>query len=103
MSKPFTASVSHRLGKEEAARRLQSGLSGVRERFGQHFNVLEERWTDEHLDFHIAVLGQDARGTVDVDDEAVHLSVELPFLLNMMANKAKGMLKQQATLMLEKK
>lgn len=103
MSKPFTASVSHRLGKEEATRRLQSGLTGVRARFGQHFSVLEERWTGEHLDFHIAVLGQDARGTLDVDEEAVHLCVELPFLLNMLANKGRDMLKQQATLMLEKK
>ncbi len=103
MSKPFTASVSHRLGQEEATRRLQSGLSTVRERFGQHITLVEETWTGNHLDFHIAVLGQNARGTVNVADDAVHLTVELPFLLNVMANKVKGLIHKQTTLMLEKK
>lgn len=103
MAQPFTASVPHKLGKEEATRRLQSGLSTVREKFGQHVQVLEESWTDAHLDFRVAVLGQHANGTLDVADDAVHLAVELPFMLSLIANKAKDVVQKQAKLMLEKK
>lgn len=103
MAQPFTASVPHKLGQEEATRRLQKGLTAVREKFGQHVEIIEEKWTDAHLDFRVAVMGQHATGTLDVADEAVHLAVELPFVLSLIANKAKDMVQKQATLMLEKK
>ena len=103
MAQPFTASVPHKLGTAEATRRLQGGLSTVREKFGQHVEILEERWTDAHLDFRVAVMGQHASGTVDVADDAVHLAVELPFILSLIANKAKDVVQKQAKLMLEKK
>ncbi len=103
MSQPFTASVPHKLGRTEATRRLQSGLATTREKFGQHVQILDETWTDSHLDFRVAVLGKHAQGTVDVAEDAVHLSVELPFFLSMLANKAKELVQKQARLMLEKK
>ncbi|MFG1292957.1 polyhydroxyalkanoic acid system family protein [Xanthobacter versatilis] len=103
MVQPFTASIPHRLGKAEATRRLQVGLTTVRSRFGRHITILQEVWTGEHLDFHIAALGQTASGTLDVTDEAVQLSVELPFLLDLLARKAQDLIKKQGRLMLEKK
>ncbi|QRG08003.1 polyhydroxyalkanoic acid system family protein [Xanthobacter dioxanivorans] len=103
MGQPFTASIPHRLGQAEAVRRLQVGLTTVRDRFGRHITLLEEVWTGAHLDFRIAALTQTANGTLDVTDDAVHLSVELPFLLDLLARKAQGLIKKQGTLMLEKK
>lgn len=103
MGQPFTTSIPHRLGKVEATRRLQVGLTTVRSRFGRHISILQEVWTDEHLDFQIVALGQTAGGTLDVTEEAVHLSVELPFLLDLLARKAQDLIKKQGRLMLEKK
>ncbi|MBB6306832.1 polyhydroxyalkanoic acid system family protein [Xanthobacter tagetidis] len=103
MAQPFTASVPHKLGREEATRRLQSGLTTVRDRFASHVEIVEERWTDGHLDFRVAVMGQHASGTLDVLDEAVNLSVELPFFLSMLANKAKDLVMKQGQILLEKK
>lgn len=103
MAQPFTASVPHRLGQAEATRRLQAGLSTVRTRFARHVTLVEETWTGDHLDFQIIVLGQKAAGTLDVAEEAVHLSVELPFLLNLMAQKAKALIHKEGQLLLEKK
>lgn len=103
MAKPFTASIPHRLGKAEATRRLQAGLTTVRDRFSRHISIVEEVWTGEHLDFRIAALGQAASGTLQVTDEAVHLSVELPFMLDLVARKAKDLITRQGRLMLEKK
>lgn len=103
MAQPFTASVPHKLGRAEATRRLQSGLGAVRDKFGQHVEILKETWTDDHLDFRVAVMGQHAEGTLDVADDAVHLAVELPFMLSLIANKAKDVIQKQGKLLLEKK
>ncbi len=103
MGQPFTASIPHRLGKAEATRRLQVGLSGVRERFSRHISILEENWAGDHLNFRIAALGQTASGKLQVADDAVHLSVELPFMLDLVARKAKDLIQKQGRLMLEKK
>lgn len=103
MGQPFTASIPHRLGRAEATRRLQAGLSGVRQRFSRHVSIVEEVWTGAHLDFRIAALGQTAQGTLEVADDAVHLSVELPFMLDLIARKARDLIQKQGRLMLEKK
>ena len=103
MSKPLTVAIPHNLGKEEALRRIQGGLATARSRFASHLVVREERWTDDHLDFHVAALRQEMKGTIDVGQSEVTLMVELPWVLAVLAEKAKALLTKQGTLMLEKK
>jgi hypothetical protein len=103
MAKPLTVTIPHNLGKEEALRRIQGGLQTARSRFASHLVVREERWTGDHLDFHVAALRQEVRGTIDVGPSDVTLLVELPWLLAALAEKAKTLVTKQGTLMLEKK
>ncbi len=103
MAKPFTISISHRLGKDDATRRIQSGLGTVRSRFSSHITIAEEQWTDSHLEFRILALGKSATGTLDVTEEKIHLSVELPLFLNLLARKAAGRIEKEGQLLLEKK
>jgi hypothetical protein len=103
MSKPVVVSVPHRLGREEAVRRLKSGLERTRSTFGTQFAVLEENWSGDHLDLRVAMLGQTTNGTIDVADDHVRIAVELPWLLGMVAEKAKALIQKQGQLMLEKK
>ena len=42
MSKPLTVAIPHNLGKEEALRRIQSGLATARSRFASHLVVRED-------------------------------------------------------------
>ena len=55
-----------------------------------------------HLDFRASMLGQSTTGTVDVAEDHVRLEVQLPWLLSMLANKAKVLVEKQGKLMLEK-
>ncbi len=66
MSKPLVVSIPHHLGKDEAVRRLKSGLGSVRTSYGHLFNVQEETWSDNRLQFRVSALGQAASGTIDV-------------------------------------
>jgi hypothetical protein len=103
MAKPLTVTIPHNLGREEALHRLQSGLSTVRTRFAGHLLVRQETWTGNHLDFEVAALKQEVKGTIDVADSDVTLSVELPWIIAALAEKAKALITRQGTLMLEKK
>ena len=47
-------------------------------------------------------LGQTTTGTVDVAEDHVRLEVQLPWLLSMLANKAKALVEKQGKRMLEK-
>jgi len=103
MSKPVVVSIPHHLGREEAVRRLKSGLERTRTTFGSQFAVLEENWSGEHLDLRVAILGQATGGSIDVADDHVRIAIELPWLLGAIAEKAKSLIQRQGQLMLEKK
>jgi hypothetical protein len=103
MSKPLLVSLPHRLGKEEAKRRLQAGFGSAQSNFGNFFTVQNETWTGDQLSFRLSALGQAAAGTVDVAEDHVKIEVTLPWLLAKFAEKAQAMIQKQGTLMLEKK
>ncbi|WP_029003406.1 polyhydroxyalkanoic acid system family protein [Azorhizobium doebereinerae] len=103
MAAPLTVSVPHSLGREEAVRRLQKGTSLLREKFGDKITIVEDTWTDAHLDFKVAAMGQQAAGQIDVAEDAVHLAVELPYLLHLAGTKIKDLIQKQGTVLLEKK
>lgn len=58
------------------------------------------QWSGGHLDFRASLLGQNTTGTVDVTEDHVRLEVQLPWLLSMLANKAKALVEKQEKLML---
>jgi putative polyhydroxyalkanoic acid system protein len=103
MSQPLTVTIPHRLGKDEAVRRLKAGLARAGQSFGGVFTLTDERWTGGRLEFAARALGQTAAGTIDVADDHVRMELELPWLLARLAGKAKGMIRKQGQLMLEKK
>ena len=101
MSRPIVVSLPHRLGKAEALRRLKASFSGAELGAGPLF-VFKNQWSGDHLDFRASMLGQTTTGTVDVAEDHVRLEVQLPWLLSMLANKAKALVEKQGKLMLEK-
>jgi hypothetical protein len=103
MSKPLVLSIPHALGKEEAVRRLKSGLGSLPSNFRHVLAVQEETWTGDHLQFRVSALGQVANGTIDVADDHVRLEVALPWLLAQLVEKIQPLIRRQGTLMLEKK
>ncbi len=103
MSKPLVVSIPHRLGKDEAVRRLKSGLANARTSFGSMMTITEESWSGNTLSFGAGLLGQRASGVIEVFDEHVQVEVQLPWILARLAEKARGLVQKQTQLMLEKK
>jgi len=103
MSKPLIISIPHHLGREEAARRIKSGLATARAHHSSLLNIGEETWSGDRLLFKISVLGQGAAGLMDFADDHVRLEVTLPRLLALIAEKLTPTIRKDVTLMLEKK
>ncbi|HVX99546.1 MAG TPA: polyhydroxyalkanoic acid system family protein [Pseudorhodoplanes sp.] len=102
MTQPLVVSLPHRLGKDEAVRRLKGGLG----RAAQSFPVLvvdEETWTGDSMAFRVRALGQGASGKVDVGEDRVVLTVTLPWLLQKFADLAQTAIRSSGTALLEKK
>ena len=103
MSKPFVVSIPHRLGKDEALRRLKAGLGTAQANYKHLFTVEEETWIGDRLQFRISALAQTVSGTIDVADDQVHLQVFLPWLLSKLAAAIQPLVRKEGTLLLEKK
>lgn len=102
MSAPLVVSIPHRLGREEALRRLKAGLT----RAAASVPVLkvdEERWEGDRMIFRVHALGQVAGGHIDVADDHVRLEVTLPWLLQRFAEVAQAVIKQRGNRLLTKK
>jgi hypothetical protein len=103
MSKPLIVSIPHRLGREEATRRIRSGLTAARTNYSSLLTMHEETWNEDRLVFNLSALGQSAAGTIDVADDHVRLEVTLPWLLAKVAERFTPAIRKEGTLMLEKK
>jgi hypothetical protein len=102
MSAPLVVSIPHRLGREEARRRLRHGLT----RAAASLPVLkvdEEKWDGDRMVFRVRALGQAAAGHVDVEDDHVRVEVTLPWLLQRFAEVAQATIKNRGKLLLTKR
>jgi hypothetical protein len=101
MSAPLVVSIPHRLGREEAARRLKSGLGRAAANIPV-MQIEEERWEGDHLNFRIRALNQVATGQVDVGEDHVRVEVMLPWLLQRFAEMAQATIRKRGQLLLTK-
>jgi len=99
MSKPLIVSIPHRLGKDEAVRRLKDSLCSASANFGHVFKIQEEIWTGPHLQYRISALGQVASGSIDVAEDCVRLEVFLPWLLAKLAETLQPLIRKEGTLL----
>jgi Putative polyhydroxyalkanoic acid system protein (PHA_gran_rgn) len=103
MSAPLVVSIPHQLGREEAVRRLKTGLTRAATSF-PILKVDEERWEeDDHMIFRIRALGQVASGSVQVAEDHVRLEVMLPLFLQRFAEMAQVAIKNRGRLLLTKR
>jgi hypothetical protein len=102
MAEPLVVSIPHRLGRDEATRRLKTGLT----RAASSLPVLkvdEERWDGDRMMFRVRALGQAASGHIDVADDHVRLEVTLPWLLQRFAEVAQVAIRNRGNLLLTKR
>jgi putative polyhydroxyalkanoate system protein len=97
MSKPVVVTISHSLGREQAAARLRERIGAARQMLGQYrILVVKDEWNGDRLDLGLSALGQTVNGTVDVEDDHVRIEVRLPALLAAFADRIKAVVQKKA-------
>jgi hypothetical protein len=103
MTAPLVVSIPHRLGREEAVRRLKTGLGQVRTSYSNLMSVDEEVCNGDCLTFRLRALGQSASGRIEVQEDHLRLEVALPWLLAKLSERLIPAIRKEGTLLLEKK
>lgn len=103
MSKPLVVTVPHQLGLAEAKRRLEEGVTTLKSKFADKVSSIDERWSGDRLDVDVKALGQNVSAALEVAEDHVQVEVQLPWMLAMIAHRAKGMIQKEGQVLLEKK
>ena len=73
MADPMVVTIPHKLGKDEALRRIKPALGKASASFPV-LTVEEEVWSGDSMIFRVRALGQVAAGKVDVGEQSVRLA-----------------------------
>ena len=103
MNETVRVTVSHRLGKGEAVRRIKEGFAHTSGHLGPMIAMEQETWEGDTLRFRMRALGQTAAASIEVLEDALRIEVSLPWLLAKAAKRLLPILRKEATLLLEKK
>ena len=96
MSQPIDVDLPHKLGKEEAKRRIGGNIHKLRDHIPGGGNV-SSRWEGDTLKLSVAAMGDAINADLTVYDNRVHCHFELPGLLGMFAQPIAAMLKAKGS------
>ena len=106
MSRPVTVSIPHKLGRDEARRRLEEGFGRLQRQMTEGMGGMlacRERWEGDRLHFEAGVLGQKMTGRLDVSEDSVRIEVDLSAILATLAERIAGKLKDEGQKLLEQR
>ena len=101
MQRTISLSLPHDLGEEEVKRRLVKGIADLRTRHPNYLRNAQETWNGNTMEFRAAALGQTMTGRVQVEARQVHIHVDLPLVLAMLASKLRPQIEAEGRKMLE--
>lgn len=104
MQRPIDVDLPHKLGREEARRRIAGNFHKLRDHIPGGASHIEERWEGDRLNLAVQAMGQAVEAVIDVEETKVHCRIQLPAMLAMLAGPIEAMLKAKGSdLLLEDK
>ncbi len=103
MNKPIVIDLPHRLGAEEAKRRMQGGIGKLKDHIPGGGAQVESSWQGDRMNLRVQAMGQEVAGHIDVHETKVTLELMLPAFLAMLAGPIEAMLRKGGSELLEDK
>ena len=103
MNQPIEVDLPHKLGREEARRRIASNIHKLKDHIPGGTADVRSNWNGDTLDLSVQALGQSVDTVISVEDSVVRVRVRLPGMLGMFAKPIEAMLQKKGDLLLEDK
>ena len=100
MSNPVTVDLPHKLGAEEAQRRIARNIGKLTDHIPGGAEV-QSNWTGNRLDLQVGAMNQQVTAQIDVEETVVRLRVSLPPALGFFGGMIRGVIERQGAQMLE--
>lgn len=100
MTDPVVVDIPHQLGRAEARRRVDAGIGKLAGWFPGGAEV-EHRWDADTLYFTLTAMGQRVDSTLEVAEQRVIATVNLPPFLALFAGKLRDKLEREGPRLLD--
>ena len=90
MSNSIVITVPHRLGVEEAKRRIAEQLEHLRRDYIDKLAYSEVNWDADTADLRVVALGQTVTGKICVMSDSLRIEVQLPWILPPSPTRSKA-------------
>lgn len=91
MNQPVDIDIPHKLGREEAKRRMSGSFSKLTD-YVPGSTITQHQWDGDTLTFTLEAMGQRVGARMDVFDDKVHALFDLPPMLALFAGKVRDQL-----------
>ena len=95
MAQPIDVDLPHKLGREEARRRIATNIGTLQRPYSRAAPHVTSNWVGDRLDLDISAMGQTVDAPIDVEETKVRCHVVLPGMLGMFAAPIEAMLKRK--------
>jgi len=99
---PLVVSIPHKLGRQEAKRRVDAGVSRLGPELGAIVGGLDYSWNADTLNFRAAAMWQTITGRIEVLDDTVRVEIDLPWMMRLLGDTITKRVRGRALAMLEK-
>ena len=103
MQQPIQVDLPHKLGRDEARRRIAGNIHRLKEHIPGGASHVDSSWTGDELDLIVHALGQAVETKIGVEETRVRVRVMLPGMLALFAAPIEAMLQKKGDLLLEDK
>lgn len=103
MQQPIHVDLPHKLGREEARRRIAGNIHQLKDHIPGGAAQVESSWAGDELTLIVHAMGQAVEARIGVDEQVVHVGVMLPGMLALFARPIEAMLQKGGALLLEDK
>jgi hypothetical protein len=97
MSQPIQVDLPHKLGREEARRRIASNIHKLQDHIPGGSAQVGSNWNGDELNLSVQALGQSVDARIGVEETFVRCEVMLPGMLAMFARPIEAMLQKKGS------
>ena len=104
MQRPINVDLPHKLGRDEARRRIAGNIDQLAGHIPGGAAQVDSRWEGDVLHLNIVAMGQEVKAQIGVEEKVVRCNIALPGMLSLFAGPIEAFLKRKGNdLLLEDK